>query len=126
VQPQKPVTLTLVFDIAADQDRAELFFYDCRPIPITLIEKKSSPNERITKANADRIQVDKTTITEAELLLGPGTEFTNSKIEVGRKVASGLKGMRWGPGQRGEEIEVEYRSDGRIASVNYVQFERVK
>src|SRR5205085_464245 len=41
IQPHKPVELTLVFQVPNDQSRAELLFYDCRPVPVTL------PNRRL-------------------------------------------------------------------------------
>jgi predicted small lipoprotein YifL len=83
-------------------------------------EKKPPANEKVTQANADRITPEKTTITEAEAILGPGAEQT------GANVPSGMKGKKWGPGPGGEEIEVVYDPYGKITQVSFVKWQAAK
>jgi len=79
-------------------------------------EKKGTTNEKVTRANADRIKVDKTTLPEAEQLLGPGENHSEPGL------AAGLKAKKWGRGKDGEEIRVVYRPDGLTVQRSFIQW----
>lgn len=83
-------------------------------------EKGVAINEKVTKANADSIKVDKTKLSEAEQLLGPGVDYSDPNL------AAGLKGKKWGPGKDREEIKVIYQPNGLIVSLEFIQWSPAK
>lgn len=88
-------------------------------------QKSPAANEKVTKANFDRILSGKTTLAEVELLLGPGTDPGADDLHL--RPTAGLKVKKWGPGKEGETIYVVYQADGQIVEGYFVpKFKEVK